>query len=72
MKQLSLSDDKRDFGIPEIDILGPEIIKNELWVTLGVPEGSQTRISKSVSYNFDAFEVILGDQNEPESIQNRC
>ena len=71
MKKLSLSGQKCDFGVPEIDILGPEIIKNELWVTLGVPEGSQTRIRKSVSFNFDDFEVILGDQNEPESVQNR-
>ena len=71
MKKLSLSGQKCDFGVPEIDILGPEIIKNELWVTLGIPEGSQTRIRKSVSFNFDDFEVILGDQSEPESVQNR-
>ena len=56
MKTLSLSAQKCDFGVPEIDILGFEIIKNELWVSFGVPEGSQTRISKSVSSNFVDFE----------------
>ena len=71
MKTLSLSNQKCDFEVQEIDILGPEIIKNELWVTLGVPEGSQTRLTRSVESNFNDFEVILADQNELESLQNR-
>ena len=71
MKKMSLSGQKCDFGVPEIDILGPEVIKIELWVTFGLPEGSQTRNSRSHPSNFDDFEVILGDQNEPESVQNR-
>ena len=42
-KYLSLKDEKTAFWVPTNIILRSKIMKNEVWVGFGVPEGSQMR-----------------------------
>ena len=60
------------FGVPKITILGPEIVQNQTQVGFGVPGGSKIDLTRCVATDLGDFEVILGSQNEPESVQNRC
>ena len=65
-------DEKNIIRGPQIDMLGPEIMKNDLLVRFGLPEGSKITLVHCISSHFGDFDLILELQNDLKSVQNRC
>ena len=56
----------------KINGLGSKMMKNEIWVSFGVPDGSQISLTQCVESVLGDFGVILEPQSRPKSIQKRC
>ena len=71
-QQLPLLDHKYSVLGAENHDFGTWNRKNETQVGFRIPGGSKISLNRCVSRDLVDFEVILGSQNEPESVQNRC